>query len=100
MTDYIERDLWQSLPDDLPYKASVRRVLMQAPAADVRPVVRGEWVPLEHSTVHTYCSSCRRVWSNIFQPTIWNFCPNCGAEMARNRYQSDKHLDKKEARQD
>ena len=37
MTDYIERDLWKSLPDDLPYKASVKRVLMQAPAADVVP---------------------------------------------------------------
>lgn len=37
MTDYIERDVWKSLPDDLPYKASVKRVLIQAQAADVVP---------------------------------------------------------------
>lgn len=29
----------RSLPDDLPYKASVKRVLIQAPAADAVPVV-------------------------------------------------------------
>lgn len=38
---YIDADAaWQNLPDDLPYKASVKRVLMQAPTADVVEVVR------------------------------------------------------------
>ena len=38
MTRYIDADaLLQRLPDDLPYKASVKRVLMQAPTADVAP---------------------------------------------------------------
>lgn len=32
--------LLNKLPDDLPYKASVKRVLIQAPAADVVEVVR------------------------------------------------------------
>ena len=33
---YIDADaLLNMLPDDLPYKASVKRVLMQAPTADV-----------------------------------------------------------------
>ena len=32
--------LLNSLPDDIPYKASVKRVLMQAPTADVVEVVR------------------------------------------------------------
>ena len=35
MAEYIERDIWKKLPDDLPYKASVKRVLIEAPAADV-----------------------------------------------------------------
>ena len=39
MTKYIDADLWRDLPDDLPYKGAVKRVLIQAPAADVRPVV-------------------------------------------------------------
>ena len=38
---YIDADkILNSLPDDLPYKASVKRVLTQAPAEDVVEVVR------------------------------------------------------------
>lgn len=38
MARYIDADeLLKKLPDDLPYKASVKRVLMQAPTADVAP---------------------------------------------------------------
>lgn len=38
---HIDADeLLNKLPDDLPYKASVKRVLMQAPTADVVEVVR------------------------------------------------------------
>lgn len=38
---YIDADaLLTKLPDDLPYKASVKRVLMQAPNADVVEPVR------------------------------------------------------------
>ena len=38
MARYIDADaLLQKLPDDLPYKASVKRVLIQAPEADVVP---------------------------------------------------------------
>lgn len=39
MARYIDADaLLSRLPDDLPYKASVKRVLMQAPAAAVIPL--------------------------------------------------------------
>ena len=38
MARYIDADaLLNRLPDDLPYKASVKRVLIQAPTADVAP---------------------------------------------------------------
>jgi hypothetical protein len=41
MARYIDADATlKSLPDDLPYKASVKRVLAQAPTADVVEVVR------------------------------------------------------------
>lgn len=82
MTDYIERDIWKSLPDDLPYKASVKRVLMQAQAADVRPVVRGEWVNRAYAAgwidfCGCYgCSACNSTWDEKS-----HYCPNCGAEM-------------------
>ena len=39
MIRYIDADaLLNSLPDDLPYKASVKRVLTQAPTANVAPI--------------------------------------------------------------
>ena len=42
---YIDADaLLNNLPDDLPYKASVKRVLIQAPTADVVEVRHGEWL--------------------------------------------------------
>lgn len=38
MRRYIDANaILQRLPDDLPYKASVKRVLMQAPESDVAP---------------------------------------------------------------
>ena len=38
MAQYFDADeLLNRMPDDLPYKASVKRVLMQAPEADVVP---------------------------------------------------------------
>ena len=41
MSRYIDADaLLNSLPENLPYKASVKRVLIQAPSADVVAVVR------------------------------------------------------------
>ena len=41
MAEYIDREaLLKNLPDDLPYKASVKRVLIQAPTEDVVKVVR------------------------------------------------------------
>lgn len=39
MARYIDADeVLRKLPDDLPYKASAKRVLMQAPEANVAPI--------------------------------------------------------------
>ena len=90
MTDYIERDIWKSLPDDLPYKASVKRVLMQAPAADVRPVVRGRWIS-DDETGLPICSVCysgkptKCVCTSAIEHKLGDFeirfCYFCGADM-------------------
>ena len=66
---YIDADaLLNNLPDDLPYKASVKRVLIQAPTTDVVEVVRcrdcrhykGEqfncWVMRSKMQPNDYCS--------------------------------------------
>ena len=54
------------------------------PAADVRPVVRGEW-RLEREPDGTpycfHCSVCDDDFSIIGITTKYNYCPNCGAKM-------------------
>ena len=52
----------------------------RVPAADVRPVKRGEWIekPFLLGTSR-FCSLCGE---NYGMPHgIYNFCPNCGADM-------------------
>ena len=53
------------------------------PAADVRPVVRGEFVRCgDGKGVPYMCSHCGRTTpANMVE--IWgvNYCPNCGADM-------------------
>lgn len=78
MTDYIERDIWKSMPDDLPYKGAVKRVLMQAPAADVRPVIYGKWV--DESGHIPHCSVCGK-YSDDADTGCALWCAFCGAYM-------------------
>ena len=49
MARYIDADaLLSRLPEDLPYKASVKRVLMQAPTAEVvEKLDQARYIPLE-----------------------------------------------------
>jgi predicted RNA-binding Zn-ribbon protein involved in translation (DUF1610 family) len=58
----------------------------EAPAADVRPVVRGKWAKELHPNVryNQYkCSICGEFSGHDSDGWIWtpNFCPNCGARM-------------------
>jgi hypothetical protein len=65
----------------------------EIPAADVRPVAKGKWLPYEFGDYHWHkCSVCgvadkyietvyRKgfIDNEIF--SVRNFCPNCGADM-------------------
>ena len=101
--EYIERNsTLQNLPDDLPYKASVKRVLMQAPAADVVEVVHGKNISCkmdaELSIIEFICSECgfkcvnqfegvynKRFDITYFYPCEFDYCPHCGAKMDGER---------------
>ena len=49
------------------------------PTADVRENVRGEWIDRgKDMTIRWQCSECGRKDTHIY-----NFCPNCGADMRR-----------------
>lgn len=78
---YVEvNDLLKHLPDE-PYKGAIRRVLQQAPAADVAPVVHGRWIASHDE--FCACSICKYPVYVGWNQT--NYCPNCGAKMDEER---------------
>ena len=99
MSRYIDADkLLNSLPEDLPYKASVKRALIQAPTADVVEVRHGEWKDrFENKYANHYyeCSVCGKSaldgtkYNQLGNPEIIevlsDFCPHCGAKMDGER---------------
>lgn len=89
MSRYIDADaLLNKLPDDLPYKASVKRVLMQAPTADVVEVRHGTWYHgTEHGAVYAKCSACKRKMN--YSCYGYAYCALCGARMDGERRESD-----------
>ena len=51
------------------------------PAADVKPVVRGEWITAKDKGDCCYrCSECGFM-RDAYLLDVANFCPNCGADM-------------------
>ena len=68
------------------YKDSVVKVLSDVPAADVAPIVHGEWEfrnDGRYGQTRCYCSVCGKhsgiggIRENQMKP----YCPNCGAKM-------------------
>ena len=93
MAEYIEREaafnaILNLVPkvDDDGYcwviRGDAARAIDSIPAADVRPVERGKWIPKHHDDgdgieyALFHCSVCDDMMA---RPR--NFCPNCGADM-------------------
>ena len=62
-----------------------RQTILDIPAADVRPVVRGKWKPIDltYGRSYYFCSACEET---VDMPTamsipMFRYCPNCGADM-------------------
>ena len=95
MSKYIDADkLINRLPNDLPYKASVKRVLMQAPTADVVEVRHGYWYVPEYE--YLGCSECGEWYytgadstaeakERLANGEYYTYCPHCGAKMDGER---------------
>ena len=111
MTDYISREAVVNAINSTPFTMSMflnedqcvgaRQardslaliVKKSIPAADVRPVVRGKWIPdydyaeydYDGSTPLTEPLKFQDGWQcNLcggYMPSEANFCPNCGADM-------------------
>lgn len=89
MTTYKDIDyILEHLPDNLPYKGVVKRVLIQAPAAHVTEVKFGDWTVEVDEEINTpwlknrYCCSECGNWQSYGRTP---FCPNCGAKMSVRR---------------
>lgn len=69
----------------------IRKMVEGIPAADVRPVVYGQWVKIyedgepaiEQHQIGVFCSKCMKIPKDRF--TESEFCPNCGADMRGKR---------------
>ena len=91
MSEYIEREALKAMfsSDNKPLETAICYVIDAVPAADVVPVVHGEWILVgtnEHdyeTSVEEKCSLCGRyVYRYDTQPQD-NFCPNCGAKIGK-----------------
>ena len=89
MSRYIDADaLLSRLSEDLPYKASVKRTIMQAPTADVVEVRHGEW---GFDGLGWTCSECGEyaLTNKAKMQVHSNYCPHCGTKMDGERKTND-----------
>lgn len=78
-------ELLKRLPDDLPYKASVKRVIEQAPPVNAEEIRHGKWVYCGKSSGNDHkwqCSECLRMEYTKHKKDIkdYPYC-HCGAKM-------------------
>ena len=81
--EYIEREAALSAQNKSMNLAECRKRLERIPAADVRPVVRAHWKSVPHKKARV-CSRCEADEPYKFaddDANVYNFCPNCGADM-------------------
>ena len=83
MTEYINQRklLLRLMENGCP--ASVIDIVLNFPAADVAPVVHGEWAPSEENPGFLVCSACGDCYvvDEWADGKKWRYCPACGAKM-------------------
>ena len=90
MAEYIERDMLLKMISHKPSSPTTERedrlingfisAVKNCPAADVRPVVRGKWI--FYDSFAWECTHCGWLnYHNMGVPNVYNYCPNCGADM-------------------
>ena len=56
--------------------------LSEMPTADVAEVKHGNWVGIDDDPCETFeCDRCGFVLDDWIQGALYNYCPNCGADM-------------------
>ncbi len=89
MTEYIDKEkLYQYLDNEVEWRNNQDRLfalesVSDFPAADVSPVVHGEWMRYSRTLWH-YCSVCLEdalMSKSTGTEVLSSFCPHCGAKM-------------------
>lgn len=78
MAEYIDKQAAIEAVNSVPAADWVSKryagALKRIPPANVRPVVRGEWIGDGDCII---CSNCKTAYTFMGS----NYCPNCGADM-------------------
>lgn len=85
------KDTWQTQEEEWMLQAAdAIEKLMTLPAADVKPVVKGEWIDKGYHEEWTFeCSVCGGC-----SPEEYDFCPHCGADMREEGKTMSEYPDK------
>ena len=63
-------------------------MIKEEPTADVKPIVKGEWLLNDNFGFKIYdCSNC-----GVHMESTFNYCPFCGAEMEIEKYIAEKEI--------
>lgn len=89
MAEYIKREALMAEYDrqHTGEPGRARKLIEEAPAEDVAPVVRGVWktgfIDKQNKTTGVECSECNAYFElDLFDFGLcYNYCPNCGARM-------------------
>ena len=95
MSEYIEREALKAMfsSDNKSWETAICSVIDFVPAADVAPVVHGEWrEDTDPADGDLRCTHCGTAWPKCVQKqieeqgiwtlqTLFKYCPNCGAKM-------------------
>lgn len=76
MSRYIDADLLLEKLKSTPRYFNVKFDIENAPTADVKPIVRGEWICANESCA--ICNKCNRL-----NQMYGDFCKYCGADMRK-----------------
>lgn len=84
MTEYIEREALLEHCYKQPGRMISDISICMFPAADVAPVVRGEWIAVPNSGIGNTakCSCCGKC---IYGYVAMKYCPECGADMRKRK---------------
>ena len=85
--DKLEKEGWmlhRTYQKDLRTSCYEAKCISDVPSADVRENVHGNWVGIDDEPCETFeCDKCGFVLDDWIQGALYNFCPNCGADMRR-----------------